>query len=85
MLLLVADCLFLVDKYMEFVNEQFTAHSPLEVGSLYARCTYNSKAIATVGKYYGVDFRTIFEYYVEFLPSFFRFIDLASLPKNKRC
>ena len=79
MLLLVADCLFLVDKYMEFVNEQLAAHSSLKVGSLYARCTYNSKAIATVGKYYGVDFRKVVEHYFKFMPSTFGLVYLACL------
>ena len=79
MLLLVADCLFLVDKYMEFVNEQLAAHSSLEVGSLDARCTYNSKAIATVGKYYGVDFRKVVEHYFKFMPSTFGLVYLACL------
>ena len=69
MLLLVADCLFLVDKYMEFVNKQFAAHSSLEVGSLNARCTHDGKAVTTVGKYYGVDFCTVFECYFKSIPS----------------
>lgn len=78
MLLLVADCLFLVDKYMEFVNKQFAAHSSLEVCSLYARCTHNSKAVATVCEYDGVDFSTIFECYFKSIPSALGLVYLGS-------
>ena len=64
---------------MEFVNKQLTTNSSLEVGALYARCTYNSKAIATVGKDDGVDFRKIVEHYFKFMPSTFGLVYLASL------
>ena len=79
MLLLVADCLFLIDKYMEFVNEQFTAHSSLEIGSLYARCTHDGKAIATVGKYYGVDFYTVIKLHFKSVPSILSLVYLGRL------